>query len=60
MKEGETFLVKEIFKGLLWNRIPKGDSLLLGSLFLDYVGNDGSNLTVIHKGTTGQQGYQKH
>jgi hypothetical protein len=23
--EGETFLVKNLFKGYEWNRIPKGD-----------------------------------
>jgi len=47
LKEGETFLVKDLFKGYLWNRIPKGDRLLLGSLFLSYVGRNDSDLTMI-------------
>ncbi|MBI9096442.1 MAG: single-stranded DNA-binding protein [Sphaerochaeta sp.] len=59
LKEGETFLVKDLFKGYLWNRIPKGDRLLLGSLFLSYVGRNDSDLMVIKKGASGQQMYQK-
>jgi len=59
LREGETFLVKDLFKGYLWNRIPTGDRLLLGSLFLSYVSNHGSDLTVIKKGASGQQLYQK-
>ena len=46
-------------KGYLWNRIPKGDRLLLGSLFLSYVGSNTSDLKVINKGASGQQMYQK-
>ncbi|MGB4406954.1 MAG: single-stranded DNA-binding protein [Sphaerochaeta sp.] len=60
LKEGETFLVKDLFKGYLWNRIPKGDRLLLGSLFLSYVGSNDRELKVIKKGASGQQMYQKH
>jgi len=59
LKEGESFLVRDLFKGYLWNRIPKGDRLLLGSLFLSYVVNQDSDLTVIKKGASGQQLYQK-
>ena len=33
LEEGETFLVRDLFKGYLWNRIPRGERLLLGSLF---------------------------
>ncbi len=43
--------IQDLFKGYLWNRIPKGARLLPGSLFLGYVGN----LAV----TSGQQQYQK-
>jgi len=59
LKEGESFLVRDLFKGYLWNRIPKVDRLLLGSLFLSYVGRNDSDLTVIKKGASGQQMYQK-
>ena len=59
LKEGESFLVKDLFKGYLWNRIPKGDRLLLGSLFLSYVHMNDCQIKVIHKGASGQQRYMK-
>ena len=34
LHEGEVFLVKDLFKGYVWNRIPRKDRLLLGTLFL--------------------------
>ncbi|MGB4406946.1 MAG: DUF1413 domain-containing protein [Sphaerochaeta sp.] len=39
--------------------LGQGDRLLLGSLFLSYVGRNDSDLTVINKGASGQQMYQK-
>jgi hypothetical protein len=59
LKEGESFLVKDLFKGYLWNRIPKGDRLLLGSLFLSHVSLNDCQIKVIHKGSSGQQRYIK-
>ena len=38
VREGEIFLVKDLFKGYEWNRIAKRDRLMLGSLFLSYIG----------------------
>ena len=55
LKEGETLLVRNLFKGYLWNRIPKGERLLLGSLFLSYVSMHDCQITVIHTGVSGQQ-----
>jgi hypothetical protein len=57
LKEGEGFLVKDLFKGYLWNRIPRGDRLLLGSLFLSYVGSHDCHIGVADKGVSGQQRY---
>ena len=37
LNEGEVFLVKDLFKGYVWNRIPRKDRLLLGTLFLNQV-----------------------
>ena len=34
LKNGEEFLVSDLFKGYEWKRIPVRDRLLLGSLFL--------------------------
>ena len=36
LNSGEVFLVRELFKGYLWNRIPRKDRLLLGTLFLNW------------------------
>ena len=60
LREGEFFLVKDLFKGYLWNRISKGDRLMLGSMFLSYIGTHNCKVTVADKGSSGQQRYQKH
>ncbi len=60
LKEGESFLVKDLFKGYLWNRIPRGDRLLLGSMFMSYVSSQDCHISVADKGSSGQQRYQKH
>ena len=33
LSDGEVFLVKDLFKGYIWNRIPRKDRLLLGTFF---------------------------
>ena len=60
LRVGERFLVKDLFKGYLWNRIAKGDRLLLGSMFLSYIGNHDCNVSVSDKGSSGQQRYLKN
>ena len=37
LNNNEVFLLKDLFKGYEWNRISRGDRLLLGTLFLKYV-----------------------
>jgi hypothetical protein len=59
LREGECFLVKDLFKGYLWNRIPKGDRLMLGSMFLSYITTHTGDIAVMDKGASGQQRYQK-
>ncbi|WP_310602514.1 single-stranded DNA-binding protein [Anaerosporobacter sp.] len=56
--EGEIFLVKELFKGYEWNRIPRNDRLLLGTLFLNHVNKTGGSIQVIEKTSSGQQKYK--
>ena len=34
---GEVFLLRDLFKGYEWNRIPRTNRLLLGTLFLNYI-----------------------
>lgn len=58
LNDGEVFLVKELFKGYEWNRIPRKDRLLLGTLFLNYVNRHGGKMQPIEKTTSGQQKYK--
>lgn len=33
LEDGEYFLIRDLFRGYEWNRIPRSDRLLLGTLF---------------------------
>ena len=57
LKTNEVFLLRELFKGYEWNRIERKDRLLLGSLFLNYVKNENSNIKILEKTSSGQQKY---
>lgn len=57
---GEVFLVKELFKGYIWNRIPRKDRLLLGTLFLNQINKmNGKDIKAIEKTSSNQQRYEK-
>ena len=58
LTDGEVFLVKDLFKGYVWNRIPRKDRLLLGTLFLNRVKTN-SYLNPIEKTSSKQQKYKK-
>ncbi|MDD2476101.1 MAG: single-stranded DNA-binding protein [Dysgonamonadaceae bacterium] len=57
--DGEIFLVKDLFKGYEWNRIPRNDRLLLGTLFLNYTNKANGCIQAIEKTSSGQQKYKK-
>ena len=59
LNEGEAFLVKDLFKGYIWNRIPRKDRLLLGTLFLNRVNQMNILLKAIEKTSSNQQRYIK-
>lgn len=59
LHEGEVFLVKDLFKGYAWNRIPRKDRLLLETLFLNWVNKTDCSLQVIEKTSSNQQRYKK-
>lgn len=59
LKEGEIFLVKDLFKGYEWNRIPVKDRLLLGTLFLHATHKEKSKIIPVEKTSSHQQRYQK-
>lgn len=55
--DGEVFLVRDLFKGYEWNRIPVKDRLLLGTLFLNHVNKAKVGLVAIEKTSSHQQKY---
>lgn len=59
LNSGEIFLIRELFKGYLWNRIPRKDRLLLGTLFLNWTQQNANIVKPINKTSSGQQKYQK-
>lgn len=60
VRSGETFIVKDLFTGLEWNRIPKGLRTKLGSMFLLYVkGENSQKLTEKGKTLQNQQIYKR-
>ena len=59
LNEGEVFLVKDLFKGYVWNRIPRKDRLLLGTLFLNHINKMEGNIKAIEKTSSNQQRYKK-
>lgn len=58
---GEKFLLKDLFKGYEWNRIPRKDRLLLGTLFLNYVNSKENDkcIKTVEKTSSNQQKYEK-
>jgi hypothetical protein len=58
LRQGEIFLVRDLFKGYEWNRISRKDRLLLGTLFLNRVNNEILGLKATAKTSSGQQKYQ--
>lgn len=59
LNDGEIFLVKDLFKGYVWNRIAVKDRLLLGTLFLNYVHRMKGGVLVGEKTSSHQQRYKK-
>ncbi|MBE5760845.1 MAG: single-stranded DNA-binding protein [Clostridiales bacterium] len=57
---GETFRVKDLFRGVEWDRIPKGLRSKLGAMFLAYVNSDAKGVfNAAGKTPLNQQIYQK-
>lgn len=59
LENEEIFLIKDLFKGYEWNRIPRNERLLLGTLFLNRIRSDDINVNPIEKTTSGLQRYKK-
>ena len=60
LDKGDTFVVKDLFKGYDWNKIDRADRLRLGVLFLSWAQGDGKKIIKIEEKThSGQQAYIK-
>lgn len=59
LEDEEIFLVKDLFKGYEWNRIPVKDRLLLGTLFLHEVHKEKVPVIAVEKTSSHQQRYQR-
>lgn len=59
LQSKEEFLLKDLFKGYEWNRIKKSDRLKLGTMFLNYVENNGDKIIILSKTKSGQKLYKK-
>ena len=57
LREGEPFLLRELFKGYEWNRISRSNRLLLGTLFLNHIKTTSTNVSILEKTSSGQQKY---
>ena len=59
INKGEEFLLKELFLGYEWKRIPHKYRLLLGTLFLDYIREKHPTVEATRKTSSHQQIYKK-
>ncbi len=60
VQSGEKFRVKDLFRGVEWNRIPKGLRTKLGAMFLAYVNGEAKNeFAPVGKTPQNQQIYTK-
>ena len=57
LDSGETFILRDLFQGIRWNKIPKNERLLLGTLFLNYVKTKKTNIELDGKNGSNQQKY---
>ena len=61
LEAGESFLVKDLFRGFEWARLPQGARIKLGSLFLQYAESEQGRavLEKLQKTEQHQQRYRK-
>ena len=57
---GEVFIVRDLFRGFEWNRIPKGLRIKLGSMFYAYAqGVASGEFAILDKTPQNQQKYRR-
>ena len=57
LEASEKFLVKDLFKGYVWKRLPIATRLTLGTLFLNYAKNNPEKIRILSKTSANQQMY---
>ncbi|MCI9185389.1 MAG: single-stranded DNA-binding protein [Lachnospiraceae bacterium] len=57
LQTGEAFIVKDLFQGIRWNRFPRNERILLGTLFLNYVKTERPDIEPTGKNGANQQKY---
>ncbi|MDD3571194.1 MAG: DUF1413 domain-containing protein [Lachnospiraceae bacterium] len=50
--EGEEFMVKDLFLGFEWKRIPKKERLSLGTEFFSYINSSQNEYPIVEAGKT--------
>lgn len=58
LNDGEIFIVKDLFKGHVWNAQDKSERLTLGTLFMNFVRQNRDKIEVLSKNSSGQQEYK--
>jgi len=59
LQKGERFLLRDLFKGYIWNRVSDGDRRTLGRIFLYEFEKGGLPLEIDGNNNAGQQYYIK-
>lgn len=60
LQSGESFIVKQLFRGFEWERIDKGNRTKLGSMFFNYANSSGASIIrALGKTPQNQQKYEK-
>lgn len=60
LEVGEVFLVRDLFRGFEWSRIPKGNRTKLGAMFFAHVQHDAfDQFEPLGKTPQNQQMYKK-
>ena len=60
LNPGEEFIVKDLFKGFQWNRIPRANRIKLGSMMLNFANHEGAIIIkALDKTPQNQQRYKR-
>ena len=58
LRDGAEFIVRDLFKGHIWNNQSKTDRLTLGTLFLNFARQNPKKIEILDKNSANQQRYR--